>query len=372
MLFRSRKSEAERAAARWEAEIEAGCGKRLNTTWEEFRDRVEKEKLAGLAERSAGAYATVLNAVEEKLNPARLSSLNASAVSKFAAALRDGGIAESTIKSYLTHLLAAMNWAVGVGLLREAPKMPKTKPAKKDKLMRGRPLVAEEFERMLAKVAKVRPHDVAAWQFYLKGLWWSGLRLSESLELSWDQDAPFCVDFSGHRPMFRIYAESQKSRRDQLLPMAPEFAELLGTVPVEQRHGRVFVLHPKRDKRGERGIKLANSVGRVVSQIGEAAGVITDAVEGRHATAHDLRRSFGTRWSRRVRPEVLQKMMRHRDIKTTLDYYVRQTTDEIASEIWASVNRNVNPCEIRHQPSAEEKAATHYGEGPLAGVADGN
>lgn len=62
-------------------------------------------------------------------------------------------------------------------------------------------------------------------EFYLKGLWLSGLRLSESLLLEWD-DAPgaLVVDFSGRRPMLRIPAESEKGGAHRLLAMAPEFA----------------------------------------------------------------------------------------------------------------------------------------------------
>ena len=43
--------------------------------------------------------------------------------------------------------------------------------------------------------------------FYLRGLWLSGLRLGESMALRWE-DAPgaILVDLSGRRPMFRIPA----------------------------------------------------------------------------------------------------------------------------------------------------------------------
>ena len=56
---------------------------------------------------------------------------------------------------------------------------------------------------------------------------------------------------------------------------------------------------------------------------------------GQFATAHGLRRSFGTRWAARVKPATLQRLMRHRDIKTTMDFYVDQDADDIATELWA-------------------------------------
>jgi len=51
------------------------------------------------------------------------------------------------------------------------------------------------------------------------------------------------------------------------------------------------------------------------------------------AGAHSLRRSFGTRWASRVKPAVLQKMMRHASIQTTLEYYVELDTDEVGDQI---------------------------------------
>jgi len=37
----------------------------------------------------------------------------------------------------------------------------------------------------------------------------------------------FAVDLSGRRPRFKIKGEAQKSGQDELLPMTPDFAELI-------------------------------------------------------------------------------------------------------------------------------------------------
>ncbi len=52
------------------------------------------------------------------------------------------------------------------------------------------------------------------------------------------------------------------------------------------------------------------------------------------ASAHDLRRSFGTRWAKRVMPAVLQKLMRHSAIETTLRYYADLDVDDLAADLW--------------------------------------
>ena len=103
--------------------------------------------------------------------------------------------------------------------------------AKGQSMMRGRPVTGEEFDRMLAKVPHVRKHDPGVWRRYITGLWLSGLRLEESVVLSWDADEPFTVDLSGKHPRFRIYAEAEKGNRDRLLPMTPDLAEFLLEIP---------------------------------------------------------------------------------------------------------------------------------------------
>ncbi len=96
------------------------------------------------------------------------------------------------------------------------------KRVKGRKLMRGRPIAGEEFERMLQAVPAVRPRDPGDWQRYLKGLWLSGVRLEESTILSWNEEAPFAIDLSGRHPRFRIHAEAEKGFRDRYLPMTAE------------------------------------------------------------------------------------------------------------------------------------------------------
>jgi integrase len=52
------------------------------------------------------------------------------------------------------------------------------------------------------------------------------------------------------------------------------------------------------------------------------------------ASAHDLRRSFGTRWARLVPTAVLMQLMRHESIQTTNADYVDLDADEIAEDLY--------------------------------------
>jgi integrase len=314
--------------------------------WDDFRGRYEEEVLAGLADSTVKKVGGVFNIVEEILSPKRLRDLTGQRLSYLQAQLRERGRAESTIKGYLAHLASAFSWGVKVGILGVAPRIQMPKRAKGGRMMKGRPITLEEFERMLAAVPKVvdknrkegddKPARAPSWEHYLRGLWVSGLRLTESLDLTWDRDDKLCVDLSGKRPMLRIPAELEKGNKDRLLPMAPEFAELLLATPEDQRTGYVF--DPKAERiHADRLTPLR--VCHIVSAIGKKAGIkVQTKLDGKvkYASAHDLRRSFGERWATRVMPQVLMELMRHESIETTLKYYVGRNAQSTADVLWAA------------------------------------
>lgn len=367
------RTEAERVAAKWEAEVREGrYHSPSKITWQDFRERYEREVLSGLAQTTDLKVSGVFNAIENILNPTRLNELTAARLSHFQAKLREGepargdqpavpGRAESTIAGHLAHLRAALQWAVDMAMLAAVPKIQKPKRAKGASAMKGRPITGEEFDRMLHKVeAVVGPERAPSWMHYLRGLWWSGLRLEESLELWWDRDDRLCVDLSGKRPMLRIPAALEKGNQDRHLAMAPEFAELLSDTPEGERTGRVFNLMPAR-AHGDRLGK--DAVSRTVAAIGEAAGikVLTNPATGavKYASAHDLRRSFGERWSIRVMPQVLMQLMRHESIDTTMRFYVgrnAQTTADVLWEAHRATMTNANPVAVECTPSSLESA----------------
>ena len=213
--------------------------------------------------------------------------------------------------------------------------------------MKGRPITAEEFERMLAKTESVlitagsrllpdcRPTIVASWRFYLEGMWTSGLRLEESMELHWTDRARLCIDdLNGDRPMIWIPGEKEKGNRDRVLPMSPEFAEFLRQTPLTARQG--FVFNPMSIRRDYSARLVPKRVSGVVSDIGKAANVKVSESGGKvkFASAHDLRRSFGERWASRVMPNVLQELMRHEAIQTTMRYYVGQNAKRTSAILW--------------------------------------
>jgi integrase len=315
-------------------------------SWDSFRERYEKEHAAGLAKSTTDKIGTVCNLIEEHLTPRRLFDVTDERISRLVAILREKKKSESTIKSYMGQLKAMLNWAVWQKLLPECPTIPKAHRAKKSRgasPMKGRPITGEEFDRMIATIPLVvGEKNAPAWRRYLRGLWVSGLRLTESLELYWDRDDklhPVLPQPGKGLPVLRVLAELEKGHSDRLLPIAPEFAMFLVETPEAARSGPVFVLPKQKFKSVD---ACAEWAGKIVSKIGRKAGVIvrTDPADPRkkkYASAHDLRRSFGDRWAARVMPAVLMELMRHESIETTLRYYVGANAERTAEVCWSAI-----------------------------------
>ncbi|MCC6124719.1 MAG: site-specific integrase [Pirellulales bacterium] len=330
--------EAERMAGEWERELQRGGGQSPSKiTWQKFRERFEAERFPMITRSSQKNFSAAFNHLERLMAPDKLAKLTTAVMSAFQTRLRKEGMRETTLAGTLMHLKAALRWAERQGMMVKAPRFDMPKAAKGSR-GKGRPITTEEFERMLAAVDKVRPADAEKWRRLLTGLWHSGLRLGEALSLSWDYEAPFRIDLSGKRPVFIIRAAGQKSRRDETAPLTPEFAEWLqATFPEAEWEGKVF------------GINLTmERVSEAICKIGKLAGAVTNKAEGKFASAHDFRRAFGTRWAKRITTPVLQRLMRHANIQTTMSFYVNLDAEEIADNLWADFGQekpqNGNTC----------------------------
>jgi len=110
-------------------------------------------------------------------------------------------------------------------------------------------------------------------------------------------------------------------------------------VPEADREGYVFNPIGRTGKR----IRFDN-LSKRISEFGRKANVKVAESRGKtkYASAHDLRRTFGTRWAQRVKPAVLPKLMRHASIQTTQDYYVTLDSDDVADIVWNSMPANTS------------------------------
>lgn len=295
------------------------------TSWDLFRVRYEEEH--GPTVSSLSIWKTAAKRFEEICSPSDITTISKSTFSIFESGLRKRGLQEESVRTYMKYIRAALNWASDLELIPKAPKV-KLPRRTRGKLMKGRPITGEEFDRMM-EAAKAHP----TFKPLLEGLWLSGLRLGESLNLWWDRDDRICIEnIDGKRPVMRIPAHMQKSRRETINPLTPDFVGFLRKL--DHRTGPVF------DPRGKlgRSIRTTDYVSRLICSLGKSAKIvanrdpITDRVKW--ASAHDLRRSFGRRWSQKVMPAVLKDLMRHERIETTLLYYVGEDAEQISDLLW--------------------------------------
>ena len=356
--------EAQRLAAQLEVELQNKHSKEpTRISWDDFRQRYEEEHLPGLAVKTAEKTSSVLDRFEKEMNPGRLSSIDERTLSHYVKSLRSGKnskrLEESTIKSHLTHLKAVLNWAKDQRMISELPVFPKIKRSRTSrgqKVMRGRPITLEEFERMLEVVPEVVGNSNAKqWTFYLKGLWYSGLRLSESREVYWDRQDKIHLTKTGRYTVMKIPGELEKGHKDRMLPLAPEFVRLLKSIPKANQVGRVFKL-PRVD--GKQGKPTTDRVSKIITKIGAKANVIVDT--NKTASAHDLRRSFGERWASRMMPADLMAVMRHESIETTMQYYVGKNAERTAA-MMDTIDKEAARETVSYFPTPSEVQESHQG-----------
>lgn len=306
------RGEAERAAALWEQELLAFCGTK-GDGWGYFRQRFEDEHLATLSAKGDSAYGTALNHYERLMQPRLISEVTADAISTFKARMLAEGKGLPSISTYLRHLRTAFNWAAELGMIaRFKVKIPKQSARK---FMRGRPITEPEYKAML----KACPDP--CWKRFLELLWLSGMRLEEAIRFSWDTPPIVARMDARPYPTIMFYAEGHKAGSDAMSPMTPDMHRWLSRTPKAARVGLVAPLPV-----------LANEASRVISGIGKACGIAVN--ETKYASAHDIRRAFGSRWAKVVRPLTLQRLMRHKDFTTTLKYYIGLEAEDAGAELW--------------------------------------
>jgi integrase len=331
---------AEQARADLEYELNHGKYQEASRmTWERFRELFEDEYLSNLRGGTRERYDDVFDLFEELCHPTSLKGVTERTVSAFAAGMRKKptyrrvGMMPSTIRVNLQSLHTALSWAVRQKMLPECPAFPSVKVPRK----KPQPIAVEAFERLVDKAA-----DPYMRAFLMTG-WLAGLRLNEALHLEWEpaEAAPY-LDLARGRII--LPAEFAKSVEDQWVPLDPALAEMLSRLP--RQGARVF-----RFVKGKAGLPMTlNGVSQRVIRLAQKAGV--------RLTMHSLRKGFGCYYAGKVSAQVLQKLMRHGDIKTTMTYYANVDDAVEAAVAQRNSSRNT-PTDVPATP-AEAGDVTPY------------
>jgi integrase len=313
--------QAEEARSDLESDLNNGRHREASRmSWERFRELFEAEYVAAWRPDTRLNYAATLDLFERLCNPTSIRGVTERTVSRFVASMlkqpgrRRGSerMMPSTIKVRLQFLRAALSWAAKQKLIPAVPAFPAVKVPKKD----PQPVPAESFERLLAKA-----DGDAQMQAYLLCGWLNGLRLSEALALEWEptDTAPY-LDLARNRIV--LPAGFVKGGKDQWLPLDPVLRDALTALP---RSGAKVFRFP-----GQRGELDRGGVSQKVRALAKRAGV--------KLSMHTLRKGFGCRYAGKVSAHVLQRLMRHASIKTTMDYYAN--VDDAVEEAILGSKRN--------------------------------
>lgn len=325
------KRDAERFRLRLENELNDPHAKRNpRTTWESFREAVERDFLPDKRPSTRERYRVAMNSFERAIAPKLMTGIRAKEIGEFKAACRAAGNTDATIAANLRHLKSILRWGQEQGLIAVVPKI--SIPAG-EATAKGRALDDADFAKLVEAVpVVVGEQRAASWEHLLRGLYLSGLRIGEAMSLTWDDPESIHVDMTREGPILAIPGRFQKGRKDTVTPLTPDFVEFLEATPESDRRG--FVFNPESAARGPERLGKWQVLATIVA-IGKASGVETK--RGQHPTAHDLRRSFCTRWARVLLPQHLRVLARHASIQTTLTYYVNIDANATADAIRAAL-----------------------------------
>lgn len=349
--------EATEAARKWEAVLVLGLPETRTRkpagpqmAWSDFREAYRTQKAVTMKPKAATEAESRLDLATRILRPKTLQDvadgldwLQADMLAGKCSRYQSRPRSRASVQSNMRAIIAALNWAAKKP--RQWVTVPKielvTVPAGNE--MKGRPLCGEELDRYYTAMRlHVGERRYPSWRFFVAGVLASGLRLSEMMVMSWDRPQTIRPVFRrGALPEIAFPAHLQKNSTQESIPMTPWFAELLQTVPEEQRTDWVFnpLPHHKSQPRLHH-----EHVGKILSTIGKAAGVIVDEgnpITGaglKYASCHDLRRTFATKLAEsKVEEAIITKIMRHSSADVTRRYYISTRTQSDAGRLWESL-----------------------------------
>ena len=314
------KNKAEKRQRRLQGELDLGVhqapGKK---TWKDFREEYEAKIFPNLARQSQDQIRAALDHFERLVKPGRLDLITTPSIDQFVASRRrergkkPGSVVSlATVNKDLRHIRAALTIATDWEYLLKRPKFRMLREP--EKLVRY--ITPEDFAKTYEQGCP-RACFPNSMRFYCRqALWWrslfataymTGWRISELLALRWED-----VDLHG-RTIITRHGDN-KGNREEKVPVHPVVVEHLQQLPTT--HPLVFPWpHDERELWTEFG-RIQTAVG--IKLVCRENHEHTDAC---HVYGfHDLRRAFATVNAKRLKPEVLQILMRHKSYKTTLGY----------------------------------------------------
>lgn len=329
------RSMAEKHARKVEGQLAAGVySGDSRKQWKDFRAEYEEKILPRLATGSARAYAASLDHFQKLICPSRLDTIKTQTIDDFITrrkALRGKAVdskttSPATINKDLRNIKAALRVAHDWGYLPTVPKFRMVREP--EKLPR---YVLPDHFAAIYKACDTA--ELPASKSYTAADWWkallcfaymTGWRIGQILALKRAD-----VDLDKATAITR--AESNKGKRDAMIPLAPVVVDHLKKIPA---FGPLMFAWPECER------KLWATFHAI-----EAAATIDGKPLGleRPYGFHDIRRAFATMNADRMSETALQALMQHKSFLTTKKYI--------------NMARQLNPAvEALHVPDVLRKA----------------
>lgn len=314
------KNQAEKRHRRIQSELDTGIHQpESRKVWANFREEYETRILPSMAAKSIPMVKVALNNFERIVKPARMEAIKTQTIDGFIARRRlDPGrkpgslISPATINKDLRHIKAVLRVATEWGYLLEMPKVRMVREPQKIPTY----ITPQHFDLIYDKACELAKFPRNPGQHYTDADWWralavtaymTGLRISEILAFRKD-------DLDLEAGTFITRAADNKGKRDEILRLHPIVVEHLRKIVSD--HPLVFRWsHDRRTLWAE------------FARIQRGAGIELVCPENHRHTPvchvysfHDFRRAFATINAPRMKPEALQRLMRHKSYQTTLCY----------------------------------------------------
>ena len=310
-------------------------------TWDDFWGHALSNYLSGMSSKHTKKCRTMhrrLGEAAQRLGVGRFrcSDVSPAILLECETELRRLGNEPATIKSNMDTLWSLLTWGQGFDLVPDIqrPRRRRGKKAKQDRKSKGRSLTMEEIERMEQAMRKVCKSFEPVQPFLdaMHAMQLIGMRLTEVWLFAWEPlpGAHYPVRLNRSNPAIQ-FNEIQKSGVDEEVPLTPEAADWLRKV---ERRASPWVCRTV-GQRGEH--KTPTRLGRAISEAGKKANVVVkrkaDGSVKKCASAHDLRRTFAAMLHHRLNVSELQKMTRHANASTLLDYYADASTPVLMDKL---------------------------------------
>jgi len=337
---------AEKRLRRIQSELDTGVHRPAGRTgWADFQREYDERILSGRAPKTRDAATDSLDHFKRIAKPGRVGSITTAMIDGFVAkrrhekgSKRNSVVSPATINKDLRHIKAALRVAHDWGYLPELPRIRMVKEPQKLPTY----VTAEHFDLIYAKACELAKFPQNPGQVYSPAEWWraltltaymTGLRVGEILAIRTED-----LDLQAGWLITRW--DNTKADRDEAVKLHEVVVQhIRGIIGME---GPVFAwCHDPRTLWAE------------FTRIQKAAGIHLPCRERHGHTAschvygfHDFRRAFATVNARRLKPEVLQRLMRHKSYQTTQKFYINPTSqmeDAVSQLVVPDAVHNAGP-----------------------------